>query len=183
MKFLIVILLLMALGCSRKNLTAKKQVYYSKGNSVTDGSQLGSMGLFIIKYDSTKYYPIPETYKPSHVSKAEVLECEIVLIKYINEYNIDTKLVYKKSRKKYPKAKYTLNEFQIDLKGSGRQYVAAISPAGKRMVFVYSFCDPKEMGINDTGLVVVHDGGNCYFDYKIDLESMKIFDFSVNGIA
>ncbi|NCD70341.1 hypothetical protein [Mucilaginibacter agri] len=63
-----------------------------------------------------------------------------------------------------------------------RQYIPAINANGEKEVFVNCFCDA--MGSDwQTSIVIVRDGGSCFFQFKINLKTKRIRDFYVNGEA
>jgi|GEM_PF-2445173 len=66
----------------------------------------------------------------------------------------------------------------------GRQYVAYEDKNGEKIVWVNFFCNPDEYSDYwKTEIVSVDDGGNCYFQLKINLNTNKVFDVFVNGVA
>jgi|WetSurMetagenome_2_1015567.scaffolds.fasta_scaffold305149_1 hypothetical protein len=69
----------------------------------------------------------------------------------------------------------------IDLDKYYMQLVPVIFQKEK-VVLVNCFCDP--MGTNwKTDLVMVKDGGKCYFTVKINLTKKSYYDFFVNGMG
>lgn len=61
-----------------------------------------------------------------------------------------------------------------------RQYVGYVNTKGERVVWVNAYCDsaPPERGIH-----FVRDGGDCYWQVKMNLTRKKIYDLSINGEA
>jgi hypothetical protein len=72
------------------------------------------------------------------------------------------------------KTKFDLNKYK-------RQYIAVINKNGEKEVWVNCFCQYDETWTRN--VVVVLDGGNCYFNLKINLSKNKYYDFYVNGMA
>ena len=62
-----------------------------------------------------------------------------------------------------------------------RQYIGIILE-GKRIIYANFFC-------NSTGrdwrkeFILVLDGGECFFQFKYDVDSGEFFDLQVNGVA
>lgn len=63
-----------------------------------------------------------------------------------------------------------------------KQLVALVNSHGEKEVWVNCFCDDFSSHWK-TELLVVDDGGSCFFNFKINLKSLKYYDFSVNGLA
>ena len=89
-------------------------------------------------------------------------------------------------------AKYNNNEYKqnvymkIDLTKTvyRKQLVAAKDKFGHRFVWVNNFCDlMKEYWkpIWKKQIISTADGGHCYFQFKINLDTNEIFNFYVNG--
>lgn len=73
-----------------------------------------------------------------------------------------------------------------------KQYVPYIDERGHRIIIVNAFCEiPTFWNENDekvefdwrNNIVLVDDGGDCYWGIKVDLDTQTYFDFRVNGIA
>jgi hypothetical protein len=65
----------------------------------------------------------------------------------------------------------------------GRQYLAGIDSSGQVLVFINSFCHPENYDYRDKYLVVVSDGGDCFFRLLIDLTKKQVISFETNGSA
>lgn len=61
-----------------------------------------------------------------------------------------------------------------------RQYVGYVDIRGETIVWVNAYCDntPPHSGIR-----FVHDGGDCFWEVKVNLTRKKIYDLSINGEA
>ena len=76
-----------------------------------------------------------------------------------------------------------------------RQYVGFISPAGERMLWVNALCAVLEQPVERNGeytmeawpwqkeLILVDDGGDCYWSILINLDERTYSNFLVNGNA
>jgi hypothetical protein len=113
------------------------------------------------------------------LSKAEIAEIETLFKASIAErekqfYDYDAK---------FPK-KVNKNEYVLKpINAYSRQYVATINEKGEKQVLINCFCDGHEFPNWQTELVVVFDGGNCYFELTINLLTKKTTAFYVNGEA
>jgi len=63
-----------------------------------------------------------------------------------------------------------------------RQYVCYLNKAGEKIVYVDCFCSSMDVDWHKQ-MMVVDDGGKCFFNLKINLKTKKYFDFMVNGSA
>jgi len=78
--------------------------------------------------------------------------------------------------------KINVKDFVIDLKKYKRQYIAVINSKGEKEVWVNCFCDTWKKNWRKE-LIFVLDGGNCYFNLKINLTKGEYYDLMVNGDA
>jgi hypothetical protein len=61
-----------------------------------------------------------------------------------------------------------------------RQYVAVTNKNGDKEVWINFLCQTYADDWK-TSIKLVQDGGNCYFNLKINLTREKCYDLSVNG--
>jgi hypothetical protein len=107
---------------------------------------------------------------------------------FIDRYNKKGKIKLDSLKKRYNTPKYKgiqfmENQFYIDLKKYGRQYIAVKDKHSHKIVYINCFCNPSEFTYRKSDWVQVDDGGNCFFQIKIDLNAKKIIDFRENGVA
>jgi hypothetical protein len=62
-----------------------------------------------------------------------------------------------------------------------RQYIGIVLDQ-KRIIYANYFCDPIETEWRKD-FVFVLDGGDCFFQFKCDVDSGEFFDLQVNGVA
>lgn len=60
------------------------------------------------------------------------------------------------------------------------QYIPALFESGAKHVWVNAFCDDFDKDLKKE-IIIVEDGGSCFFNFKINLETLAVYDFSVNG--
>ncbi len=65
------------------------------------------------------------------------------------------------------------------------QFVCAITEKGERIIWINSFCKNEESTFKDwkTKIFFVADGGNCFFNIKINVAKNTYYDLMVNGPA
>jgi hypothetical protein len=118
----------------------------------------------------------------TNLSAEELSKIQNILQQCIREYNIDQEKYFEEEKKKTPKYRSYRNAFLIDLLKYKRQYVPAINDKGEKVVWVNCFC--SRWGENwKERLIMVEDGGNCYFNLSINLTTGKYSKLKVNGVA
>jgi hypothetical protein len=130
----------------------------------------------IIKLDSS------EKSKEFKISAEDISEAEKILADCVKDYNSKQLKVYEKVVKENPEYKIEKSQFFIDLKDYKRQYIGTYNIYGGKEIFINCFCDSD----NDywrKDIVRVFDGGNCYFNLRVDLTLKRYSDFNVNGSA
>lgn len=71
----------------------------------------------------------------------------------------------------------------LDLDSYGRQYAGATGEDGRRLIFANFFCDPESWDNWRTQLLIVMDGGDCYFQVLYDPAARTFVSLSINGEA
>lgn len=64
-----------------------------------------------------------------------------------------------------------------------RQYVGLINQQGEKIVWVNFFAYDFDSEDWQQDLVIVDDGGDDFFNIKINIENKRCFDLIVNGVA
>jgi hypothetical protein len=62
------------------------------------------------------------------------------------------------------------------------QIVPVMNKNGEKEVWINCFCETSDIQWKEK-IIMVKDGGNCYFNLKINLKTLKVYDFGVNGSA
>lgn len=62
-----------------------------------------------------------------------------------------------------------------------RQYIGMVLD-GKKIIYANYFCDSVETDWRKD-FVFVLDGGDCFFQFKYDVDGTEFFDLQVNGVA
>lgn len=169
-----VLLILSFCSCHQKNSEQKLSKAIISGAVKNDSFEK-------MKYtpDTTKIaiLPLDTSYYQFKNSKATVLSnkdlqlTEDILIKCIenNNNNRDT-------------SKHVLE--YIDLRNYKRQYVPFINKRGEKLVWVNCFCTGA-FNFPDwkKEIVMVNDGGSCFFNVIINLTAKKYGNLFINGYA
>jgi hypothetical protein len=117
----------------------------------------------------------------------EIQIIEQLLNECIDKYNPSQQAFFDSLSKANPGADYLIQTFIIDLKMYKRQYVPVINSKGQKEVWVNCF-RMDDMDIDDFSdwrnmIVYVSDGGNSFFNLKINLATKTYYDFRVNGLG
>lgn len=151
-------------SCSQPN--SKKAEQRSLKPLIIDTSKLA-----VIPFDQVGNWPFDNHYKPANLSSQEIIEVDSLLKTCLSNYNNglveDLKENYSIDFQKY---KYKF------------QYVAAINNKGEKEVWVNGFCNTWDKTWKKE-ILHVNDGGNCYFNLKVNLNTKECFEVAVNGYA
>lgn len=135
----------------------------------------------ILKFDTTQYWVFKDS-KPTDLTNDDLQKIETILNKCISDYNPDQERQFIEISNKHPEYKLDKKNFTIDLTRYKRQYVAVLNSKGEKEVWVNCFCGEWES--NDRNRILqVEDGGNCYFNLKINLTKGEYYELMVNGDA
>lgn len=159
----IYLLLIAALG-----LSSFKGVFYNESNLRNNSSchfQSDTTQYAIISFDKSSWFF--ENAKPAGLNNKEIEQIEELLKEAIKKHN-----------------KAIANEaFALKpLKRYKRQLVPVINNKGEKEVWVNCLCDVHGDNWRNQ-IIFVNDGGNCYFNLKINLTTKTFYDIQVNGYA
>jgi hypothetical protein len=107
---------------------------------------------------------------------------ENVLIKCLKEFNDKQQILFQEKSRKNPELHFEKKYYVIDLKNYRRQYIVVTNTKGEKEVWVNCFCNISNKTWR-TRILIVMDGGNCYFNLKINLTKQSFYDLMVNGEA
>lgn len=173
----------MTTACSFKSDSRDKQSEKTDTLQTADNMTVDTLRIYKIKYDTSYSYIFPAILRAAYLSQDDIKICETLLNQYIADYNKEAKLKYEEVTKKYPNQGFNLLDFTIELQEYGRQYMAVTGDNGEKLVYVNCFCDPTGFDYRETELVRVMDGGNCFFNFKVNLTTKRLYDFMENGVA
>ena len=152
---------------------------------------------FVILPFSEKLNFIFEGARPVSLSDVEIVEINSLLQKAIDEFNKLQEEEYQKMVKASPNASIHRENYFINLPNYRKQLIAVISTNGQKEVWVNCLCEAEVVSENDSvhaplfggkdywrrKAVIVDDGGNCFFNIKINLTKHYSYDLMVNGLA
>jgi len=158
----------------------------TKNENTSHRSQLTSNSfdtsvIAIIPFKTSQHW-IFKNATPADLNPEDLEAIEELLIEAVEEYNPEQERKFKKQNEKHPEYKLDKKHFIIDLSRYKRQYVPVINGAGEKEVWINCFCKSWNRDWK-TELIEVDDGGNCYFNLKLNLAKGKHYDFMVNGDA
>jgi hypothetical protein len=82
----------------------------------------------------------------------------------------------------YMKDRKRDDQYAVARKGYNLQLVAVTNEHGEKEVWVNAICKRSTDNWR-SGIVMVMDGGNCYYHMKVNLSKKTYYDFGVNGYA
>ena len=162
--------------CLTNAFTSYGQAQNKKGVLTTKNKNINSIKIdtsktAIIPFDKKGYYPFDNSFKPASLTQDEIISIDSLLIACIKDYNNSLDKDHK--------------EWSIDLKKYNyrKQLIVVTNKKGEKEVWVNCFCDTWGNDKWKTEIMMVDDGGNCYFNFKINLTNKKFYDLGVNGVA
>jgi hypothetical protein len=144
-------------------------------------NQIDTSKVAILPFDTTQYWVFKNS-EPTDLTNDDLQKIETILNKCINDYNPDQERQFKEINNKHPEYKLDKKNFIIDLTRYKRQYFAVTNSKGEKEVWVNCFCNTWNKNWKKD-LVYVNDGGNCYFNLKINLTTGQYYELMVNGDA
>jgi hypothetical protein len=148
----------------------------SNGNVAQDTSRIA-----VFAFDPNQHWMF-KNCRPTDLTNSEIDSVEILLAKFIKDYNSIQDRKLQELHKKHPDDKVQSSYYIIELSRYRRQYIATINSQGEKEVWINCFCGNL---ISDwrKRLVMVQDGGNCYFQIKVNITAKRCYEFMVNGYA
>ena len=179
MKTLIFLILISISSCNG----TKKNTPEIKSTETTQTEFRLTESDFAILSFNTEWHWIFKNVKPTKLTQSELIEIEEILKTVILENNKEQKIGLIEHNKKYPEYQQTETGYELKLDGYKRQYVPVINQKGEKEVWINFFCDGFGSGNWKTEIVQVEDGGNCYYNIKINLETKEHYELGINGNA
>jgi hypothetical protein len=143
--------------------------------------QLDTSVIAVLPLDTAQCWVFKDC-KPVDLTNEDLLQIEKLLRECIDNYNPLQEKQFNEIKSKYPGHKFYKEHFIIDLKKYRRQYIAVTNIAGEKEVWINCFCD-KDETYWKTEIVFVFDGGNCFFNLKVNLTKGEYYELMVNGEA
>ncbi len=160
--------LILLISCNEKPANQEKIV--SKGfiNNILDTSKYA-----IINSKESASFAFDSSYSSVDLDEQDCIEIKKLLFQGIQEYNSSLK-------------SKNLEYFGIDtMKYHYKmQLIPVLNKKGEKEVWINAFCSEEVMPMHwKTESIFVKDGGNCFFNLKINLTKQKIYYIHVNGYA
>jgi hypothetical protein len=124
----------------------------------------------IIEFNKKSRWPFDSTFKAAALTQTELQTVDSFLVVCVANYNNSLDKDHKQWRIDFNKYNYR------------KQLMVVTNKSGQKEVWVNCFCwiDNDKWKIKVLG---VEDGGNCYFNFKINLTTGKYYDLGVNGVT
>ncbi len=162
-------------------LTSFGQTKSLNGNQQPLGVGNDSSIIAILPFDTTRHLIFKDN-KAADLSPEDLQKIEKILAKCIKDYNPEQEKQFKKNCDKHPEYKLYKKDFIIDIKRYKRQYMATINSKGEKEIWINCFCNTHNLNWRKQ-IISVRDGGNCYFNLKINLTTGRYYELMVNGDA
>ena len=179
MRHLVFILLISITACNEQtkkaDLTIEKQTA-SFHFQVPDSS-------YVILDFKSDWYRIFKDAKPTSLSENELSEIEKIIVQAVKENNEQQKERLEMHNKEYPDNQWTETGFELKTRGFKRQYVPVMNSDGQREIWTNFFCHDWGSENWKSEIMQVNDGGNCYFNLKVNLETGTYSELYINGYA
>lgn len=172
-KILIAIICLTTLAQTNKNIW---DFQMDNPNLNIDTSKIA-----ILPFDTSQNWIFVKAL-PADLTSDDLVEIETLFTNCIDEYNVEKEKEYLKMKEKQPRSKLSKDFYVIDTKRHKRQYIAVINEKGEKEVWINCFCNSWDRNWKKE-IIGVEDGGNCFFNLKINLTSKKYYALMVNGRA
>jgi len=145
----------------------KKTDQATKSKSV----QVDTSKTVIIQFDKTGSYPFDNSFSSTILTDNDINTIDSLFVACVTEYNNSLGKDHK--------------EWIINLKRYNyyKQIIAVTNKKGDKEVWVNCFCHTWDNNNWKKEILMVKDGGNCYFNFKINLATKKFYDLTVNGEA
>lgn len=156
------LLLFIVAGSSLNSCLLKD--YSENGNAHTN--YLDDSRYVFLEFDSTHYWLFTAA-TPSQLNRFEQSRLDSLLKATVSQHN----------------AQMDNPDFRIgNLATYYFQLIPVLNAQGQKEVWVNGFCRaPSENWKRE--VIVVQDGGNCYFNVKLNLSKRLAYDLTVNGYA
>jgi len=178
-KTLYIIISLFFLGCGQfeRKTNSNKKIENNQVKII----KIDSSKITIIPFD-TAYHWIFKDAKLTELTEQDLKTIEKILNDCITDYNPEQERQYDEINKEHSEYNLKLEHFVIELDNYNRQYVPVINDKGEKEVWINCFCETWDSDWKNE-IMEVDDGGNCYFNLKINLTKEKYYDLMVNGVA
>ena len=161
-------------------LLMPQQAPQTQARPRTDTTTIDTSRYAILTFNKTRdAFLFDAKYKPAELSAAEVEKIEKVVKIMVAEYNKKVLEQKTKNAADSTSAGGTIEEPAKYYK----QMIAITNNKNEKEVWVNCFCTPREKKYWRKGVIVILDGGTCFFNLKINLSTNTVMEFNVNGVS
>lgn len=118
--------------------------------------------------------------RPTELSQKELSEIETIIEFAVKENNDQQKVKLEKHNQGLPSTVRKRTGFEITLDSMKRQYVPIMNVKGEKEVWINLFCDAAGFDTWKYTLMLAEDGGNCFFNLKVNLQTKSYYDLRIN---
>ena len=136
-----------------------------------DGLQYDTAAIRVIPFESGgDNYPFSTGYAPTTLAESDINDIENIFKKCVSDYNASLDQDHR--------------DFIIDLDKNSykKQLVPGKNSKGEKVVWVNCLCRVHDQSWKSR-IYSLEDGGNCYFHFKVNLQTKEYYDLIVNGDA
>lgn len=126
----------------------------------------GDSDFVVFEYNPKNYGHIFKNGKPATLSGDEISKARSLVEDAVKEYNAEQKN----------------DDGIIKIKGYRFQFISVINDKNEKEIWVNGFCSAGSLDWTKH-LIVVEDGGKCYFNIYVNLSKNSYDRFMVNGDA
>jgi hypothetical protein len=123
----------------------------------------------IFKYHKNELWPFNNSYRPAQYNRSDFEAIDSFFKQCVFDYN---------NRIRKDRKYLTIN---LEKRTYQKQLIFVTNARGERIVWVNCFCGPWPTDYWKTQIVAVDDGGNCFFNFKVNLTTHTYFELMVNG--
>ena len=142
-------------------------------------AQLDTNQYKIFKFNPKEKFIFDKSFKPTELNKENIEEIYKLLGPAIENYILDEIDVFKKLN---PGKSYNIENIKIQWEKYKYQFIPVINKKGELIVWCNAICNGRDFNWKNS-IIIVHDGGKCFFNLKINLTKHKAFELLVNGLS
>lgn len=132
----------------------------------------------ILTFDTTDTWLFKKA-KPTTLAEIEIEQIDSLVKICVEQYNTRQQFEFDSLPKTHPQKKYPPH-LMLPIAQYKRQYFPVINSSGQKEVWVNCFCVSNRKNWKKEK-VYIQDGGNCFFNLKINLSTKTYYEFSINS--
>lgn len=180
--FFAIIAMVLQTGCNNPPATEHAAPPERDASGSRNRVKADTSTIAVLPYDTSYYWLFEEHEKcrNADLSPAELDQLEELVQRAVTDYM--SKYAH---REELAGDSAYWNQYRIARSGYVLQCIAVMNATGEKEVWVNALCDPDSpsKGSWQERILVVQDGGGCYYQMKVNLTKGTYADLSVNGVA